>query len=172
MQFRLAGGPVSDFVRLFKDPILATGTERLTGAGTLLMKGSSRAISDSAPWSEFLSTRRRSAWSSLWQPLKRQFVADLKQLLERLLDADIEFFIAGGFAAVPHGSTMVTRDLDVCTLLKTPDPGVPVKNLYLETDAGAIDFLASINGARMHKNGESCRRYVDRQQVRGRVQAA
>jgi hypothetical protein len=110
-----------------------------------------------------------------WQPLKRLFVADLKQLLERLLDAEIEFVIVGGFAAVLHGSTLVTRDLDVCTLLTdinveklrgvladlapvhrmtggrldfmtNPDPGVPVKNLYLETNAGAIDLLSSITG--------------------------
>jgi molybdopterin-guanine dinucleotide biosynthesis protein len=39
-------------------------------------------------------------------------VADLKQLLERLLDAEIEFVIVGGFAAVLHGSTMITRDRD------------------------------------------------------------
>jgi hypothetical protein len=102
-------------------------------------------------------------------------VADLKQLLERLFDAEIEFVIVGGFAAVLHGSTLVTRDLDVCTaltdatleklrgilkdlspvhrgggarlsFLTNPDPGVVVRNLYLETDAGAIDFLSSITG--------------------------
>jgi hypothetical protein len=102
-------------------------------------------------------------------------VIDLKLLLERLLDAEIEFVIVGGFAGVLHGSTLVTRDLDVCTLLTdinveklraimadlapvhrsaggrlsfltTPDPGVPVKNLYLETKAGAIDLLTSITG--------------------------
>lgn len=102
-------------------------------------------------------------------------MADLKQLLERLLDAEIEFVIVGGFAAVLHGSTLVTRDLDVCTqltdinveklrgiladlapvhrsaggrlsFLTNPDPGVPVKDLYLETKAGAIDLLTSITG--------------------------
>jgi hypothetical protein len=102
-------------------------------------------------------------------------VADLKQLLERLADADIEFVIVGGFAAVLHGSTLVTRDLDVCTVLTdvtvaklrkiladltpvhrvgggrlsfltNPDPGIELENLYLETDAGAIDFLTSITG--------------------------
>lgn len=102
-------------------------------------------------------------------------MADLKQLLERLADADIEFVIVGGFAAVLHGSTLVTRDLDVCTVLTdvavaklrkilanltpvhrvgggrlsfltNPDPGIELKNLYLETDAGAIDFLTSITG--------------------------
>jgi hypothetical protein len=102
-------------------------------------------------------------------------VADLKQLLERLSDADIEFVIVGGFAAVLHGSTLVTRDLDVCTVLTdvnveklrrilgdlapvhrvgggrlsfltNPNRGIELKNLYLETDAGAIDFLTSITG--------------------------
>lgn len=102
-------------------------------------------------------------------------MADLKQLLERLVDADIEFVIVGGFAAVLHGSTLVTRDLDVCTMLTdvdiaklrtiladlapvhrigdgrlsfltNPDSGASLKNLYLETDAGAIDFLTYITG--------------------------
>jgi predicted nucleotidyltransferase len=102
-------------------------------------------------------------------------VADLKQLLERLSDADIEFVIVGGFAAVLHGSTFVTRDLDVCTVLTEatlgklrkiladlspvhrigggrlsfltePGPGSAVRNLYLETDAGAIDLLTTITG--------------------------
>jgi hypothetical protein len=102
-------------------------------------------------------------------------VADLKQLLERLADADVEFVIVGGFAAVLHGSTFVTRDLDVCTVLTDatveklrriladlspfhriggarlsfltdPMPGSAVHNLYLETDAGAIDLLSMITG--------------------------
>lgn len=87
-------------------------------------------------------------------------MADLRQLLERLLDAEIEFVIVGGFAAVLHGSTLVTRGLDVCTLLtnnnveklrgfladlspvhrsaggrlsflSNPEPGVQVKNRKL-----------------------------------------
>ncbi len=102
-------------------------------------------------------------------------MADLKHLLERLSGADIEFVIVGGFAAVLHGSTLVTRDLDVCTVLTAtavdklrnvladlspvhrigggklsfltePGPGSAVRNLYLETDAGAIDLLSSITG--------------------------
>ena len=69
----------------------------------------------------------------------------------------------------------MTRDLDVCAVLGSddveklraalrefhpthrltpqrlsflgnPDPGVPVKNLYLETDLGAVDLLSSIQG--------------------------
>lgn len=105
----------------------------------------------------------------------RSIVANLKQLLERLSGADIEFVIVGGFAAVLHGSTLVTRDLDLCTVLTDanvaklrrifadlapvhrvgggrlsflthPEPGVELRNLYLETDAGAVDFLTSITG--------------------------
>jgi hypothetical protein len=85
-------------------------------------------------------------------------MTELNQLLQRLCDADIEFVIVGGFAAMLHGSSMLTRDLDVCALLtdvnvaklrdtfrdlhpthrftpqklsflEHPDPGVPLKNL-------------------------------------------
>jgi hypothetical protein len=74
-----------------------------------------------------------------------------------------------------HGSSLVTRDLDVCAVLTdetvaklreafkdlhpahrlssprlsfldSPDPGVAVKNLYLGTDLGAVDILTSILG--------------------------
>src|SRR5688572_6590600 len=74
-----------------------------------------------------------------------------------------------------HGSTLVTRDLDVCAVLSAdnvarlrevlrdlqpkhrfttqklsfldnPEPGVPMNNLYLETDWGPVDFLGSIKG--------------------------
>lgn len=102
-------------------------------------------------------------------------MADLNLLLQRLCDADIDFVVVGGFAAVLHGSTLVTRDLDVCTVLtaanveklreilrdlkpvhrqtpqrlsflSNPSPGTPLQNLYLETDAGAVDFLTSVTG--------------------------
>ena len=100
---------------------------------------------------------------------------DLNQLIQRLCDADIEFVIVGGFAAMLYGSSQVTRDLDVCALLTAenvqklrlafrnahpahrltpqnlsfldnPEPGVEVKNLYLRTDIGALDVLSSIRG--------------------------
>ncbi len=102
-------------------------------------------------------------------------MADLNQLLQRLCDAEIDFVVVGGFAAVLHGSTLVTRDLDVCTVLtaanveklrdilkdlkpvhrqtpqrlsflSNPSPGLSLQNLYLETDAGAVDFLTSVTG--------------------------
>lgn len=102
-------------------------------------------------------------------------MAQLNSLIERLCDANIDFVIVGGFAGMLHGSTLVTRDLDVCIVLSpdnvarlrealrdlqprhrlstqklsfldSPEPGVALKNLYLETDLGPIDFLGSILG--------------------------
>lgn len=83
--------------------------------------------------------------------------------------------IVGGYAALTHGSTLVTRDLDICAVLTPenverlrklladwnprhrmtaqrlsfldhPAPGVPVRNLYLQTDYGVVDVLTSILG--------------------------
>jgi hypothetical protein len=102
-------------------------------------------------------------------------VVHLNQLIERLADANLDFVIVGGFAGMLHGSTLVTRDLDVCAVLSAdnvarlrevlrdlqpkhrfttqklsfldnPEPGVPMNNLYLETDWGPVDFLGSIKG--------------------------
>lgn len=42
---------------------------------------------------------------------------DLNRLIQRLSDFDIEFVIVGGFAAMLHDSSLVTRDLDVCAVL-------------------------------------------------------
>ncbi|MGC1521637.1 MAG: hypothetical protein WA803_08875 [Steroidobacteraceae bacterium] len=42
---------------------------------------------------------------------------DINRPLQRLCDADIDFVIVGGFAATLHGSSLVTRDLDVCAIL-------------------------------------------------------
>ena len=39
---------------------------------------------------------------------------NFRQLLERLVDSGLEFVIVGGYAAVTHGSSFVTRDLDIC----------------------------------------------------------
>lgn len=74
-----------------------------------------------------------------------------------------------------HGSTLVTRDLDLCTVLtpenierlrevlrdfhprhrmtpqklsfdNIPPAGQSLNNLYLETDLGVVDFLGNITG--------------------------
>jgi predicted nucleotidyltransferase len=102
-------------------------------------------------------------------------VSDINRLLQRLCDAEIDFVIVGGFAAMLHGSSLLTRDLDVCAVLTrenvarlreilrdlhpehrlsspklsfldNPDPNVDVMNLYLRTDFGPVDFLGSIKG--------------------------
>lgn len=100
---------------------------------------------------------------------------EINRLLERLCDSKIDFVIVGGFAATLHGSSLVTRDLDVCAILSdenveklrdalrdlkpthrltpqklsfldNPDPGLQVHNLYLRTDLGPVDVLSSILG--------------------------
>ena len=102
-------------------------------------------------------------------------MVQLNRLIERLCDANIDFVVVGGFAGVLHGSTLVTRDLDVCTILSpeaiarlreifrdlrprhrftsqklsfldNPDPGTALNNLYLETELGPVDLLGSIKG--------------------------
>jgi predicted nucleotidyltransferase len=84
-------------------------------------------------------------------------VNDLNRLIQRLCDADIAFVIVGGFAAMLHGSSLLTRDLDVCAVLTTEnveklsfldnrEPGVEVRNLYLRTDIGPVDVLSSVLG--------------------------
>lgn len=102
-------------------------------------------------------------------------MSELNRLLQHLCDAEVDFVIVGGFAAVLHGSSLVTRDLDVCAVLTgaqveklrtvlrdlhpvhrmtaqklsfldNPSPGVAVHNLYLRTDLGPIDVLGSILG--------------------------
>jgi hypothetical protein len=44
-------------------------------------------------------------------------VSDINRLLQRLCDAEIDFVVVGGFAAMLHGSSHLTRDLDVCAVL-------------------------------------------------------
>ena len=102
-------------------------------------------------------------------------MTELNRLFQRLCDAEIDFVVVGGFAAMLHGSSLLTRDLDVCAVLTdenvaklrtalrdlspthrftpqrlsfldNPDPGVPLKNLYLQTEWGPVDILTSITG--------------------------
>lgn len=99
----------------------------------------------------------------------------LHHLIQRLSEAEIDFVIVGGFAGILHGSSLVTRDLDVCAVLsrenvaklrnalqdlnpthrqtpqrlsflENPSPEVEVKNLYLGTTLGPVDILSSIKG--------------------------
>jgi predicted nucleotidyltransferase len=41
---------------------------------------------------------------------------NLKALLKRLLDHEVDFVLAGGLACVVHGSPLVTQDVDICVL--------------------------------------------------------
>jgi hypothetical protein len=96
-------------------------------------------------------------------------------ILERLASARIEFVIVGGYAAVVHGVSFVTRDTDICLrfspqnlerlqqvladthpvhrmtpqklpFILTPDLAASLKNLYLETDLGVLDCLGEVLG--------------------------
>jgi hypothetical protein len=100
---------------------------------------------------------------------------ELESLLERLIRQQVEFVVVGGFAAVAHGVTLLTLDIDVCcrfspeNLLKiqaaiadlhpvhrmTPDRiplrlttanCVELQNLYLDTDYGQLDCLGIVLG--------------------------
>lgn len=102
-------------------------------------------------------------------------MSDLQQLLRRLAESGIDFVLVGGYAAVLHGSSVLTRDLDVCaplspenieklraafrdanpvhrlstpqhSFLDEPRHGVALNNLYLNTDLGTLDVLGSITG--------------------------
>lgn len=100
---------------------------------------------------------------------------NLQQLLRFLVQSPIDFVIIGGFAAVLHGCNQTTRDLDLCfillpdeiqtlrhvlkplnpvhrtlankpSFLTHPEDLMNIKNLYLETDLGALDIMAHVEG--------------------------
>ncbi len=99
---------------------------------------------------------------------------NLSELMRRLVAADVEFVLVGGFAAVAHGVTLVTRDVDICCRFSEPNlmriqkavadlnpvhrsrPDLPLaltpqqcaslNNLYLKTDLGVVDCLGEVLG--------------------------
>jgi predicted nucleotidyltransferase len=119
---------------------------------------------------------------------------DFDRLLHRLTDSGVEFVIIGGFAAVTHGSALMTRALDICVVLtdetveklrstladwhpkhrmtpkrlsflEFPKTG-PVQDLYLETDFGIVDILSSVLGVGdFHRLKKAAENY----EIRGRV---
>ena len=120
---------------------------------------------------------------------------DFSALIVKLADAGFEFVVIGGYAAVTHGSSQVTRDLDVCAVLtdetigvlrdalrewnprhrltpqrlsflSIPAPGERVNNLYLQTDVGVIDILTSVLGV---GDFERLKTSAERLTVDGRV---
>lgn len=102
---------------------------------------------------------------------------NLKALLERLLEHEIDFVLIGGFAAMVHGSTLVTQDLDICaaitelqvanlrealkdlhpwhrmnraaklSFLEHPQNIEGTNNIYLQTDLGILDILSQTQPA-------------------------
>src|SRR4051794_18577016 len=96
-------------------------------------------------------------------------------LIPRLRDAGVEFVIIGGVAAITHGSSRITFDLDVVSPMNLDNlkklvgalqdlqpkfrmrPDLPVvtpdnhnlkgiKNLYLMTSNGPLDVLGYVEG--------------------------
>lgn len=96
-----------------------------------------------------------------------------ESLLERLIQHNVEFVVVGGFAAVAHGVSLLTQDIDICcrftpeNLLKLQDSlsdlhpvhrmtpkrlavnltatnCTGLKNLYLDTDYGQLDCLSEV----------------------------
>lgn len=102
---------------------------------------------------------------------------NLKTLLKNLLENEIDFVLIGGFAAVVHGSTLVTQDLDICaaitdeqieklrkalkdinpihrmntkaklSFLEHPQEIKGISNIYLKTDLGVLDILSETQPA-------------------------
>ena len=102
-------------------------------------------------------------------------MADLENLLHRLIDHHVEFVVVGGFAAVAHGVSLLTQDIDICcsfapdNLLKigdalkdlkpvhrmtpqrlpldlTADSCKGLRNLYLDTTWGQLDCISEVKG--------------------------
>jgi hypothetical protein len=100
-------------------------------------------------------------------------MAELDTLIQRLTRSGVDFVVIGGMAAVAHGATLLTQDLDVCcafsaeNLLRlqggladlhpvhrmtprrlplklTQESGADLKNLYLDTDLGQLDCLSAV----------------------------
>lgn len=100
---------------------------------------------------------------------------NIQRLLATLVESKIDFVIVGGFAAVIHGSSQTTQDLDICVALdhlkietlrkvlkpfhayhrmtpqklsfaEFPTDVSNVNNLYLQTDIGPLDILTQIIG--------------------------
>jgi hypothetical protein len=115
---------------------------------------------------------------------------NLESLLERLVRSRVAFVVVGGFAAVAHGVSLLTEDVDVCcrftpaNLLKlqaalrdlhpvhrmtparlplalTPQSCVRLKNLYLDTDYGQLDCLGEVKGIGDYQSVAKCSVVVD-----------
>ena len=102
-------------------------------------------------------------------------MADLEELLRRFVANEVECVVVGGYAAMAHGVSLMTKDVDVCTYFSRPNleriywavadlhpyhfltpqplpleipPGFEnrINNLYIGTDIGRIDCLGNVLG--------------------------
>jgi hypothetical protein len=102
-------------------------------------------------------------------------VTDFETALKALTEAKVHFIVVGAYAAVAHGSSQVTRDLDICyertaenmqrlasalapyhPRLRGVDPDLPFAldqhalahgmNFTLETDLGDLDLMGQLSG--------------------------
>lgn len=102
-------------------------------------------------------------------------MAELQRLLERVVRAEIDCVLVGGYAAMVHGVSLVTQDIDFCTHFSrgnlerihaavadlhpyhflTPQclpfeipPGFEhgLHNLYIGTDLGRLDCVGEVAG--------------------------
>ncbi len=102
-------------------------------------------------------------------------MGDLSLIIERLTVNEVEFVVVGGLAVMMYGTGLVTDDVDVCVPFTAENVGrihrsiadlhpyhrmtpkeVPfelregfergLRNLYIATDIGEVDFLGEILG--------------------------
>ncbi len=100
---------------------------------------------------------------------------NLNNLLTVLLENNIDFVLIGGYAGALYGSSLVTKDIDICmdlspeniaklrSILKNhhpvhrmtpkklsflvhPENLQDVKNLYLSSDLGPLDIISDVIG--------------------------
>ena len=100
---------------------------------------------------------------------------NLNNLLKLLLENNVDFVLIGGFAGALHGSSLVTRDIDICALcspetitqlrdilkdlhpvhrmtpqklsfLENPQSLNNVKNIYLSCNLGVLDIISEVTG--------------------------
>lgn len=119
-------------------------------------------------------------------------------LLERLVRADFDFVIVGGFAGVVYGCTYVTQDIDICCDFSTDNLLLlqkalsdlhavhrqtpkrkkleltrancrEYKNLYLDTDIGQLDCLSFIDGVGDYRKVKEGSRIIEIEDMRMRV---
>ena len=98
---------------------------------------------------------------------------NFEKIIKLLVDSKVDFVLIGGFAAVVHGVSLLTQDLDMCIsfdkenltrlldalkscnavhrqnkkpLKESLERLSQFKNLYLVTDVGSVDLLGDVKG--------------------------